>query len=345
MKCKIIWILLIVLFAISVSAKTVPTDYNSVTGKCEWRPTQEAVCGDATYNPLTDHCEVFPVRTIICEADFTYNPQTDKCEKIVPTEYLCDGVFDPVTKKCTKEVEPTINRICPDDAVLYQNPTTLVYSCIYQPTFVIQCDEGDYDGSLDKCVYIPESVGQCRAGETYDSGQDICIYEPETETLCISGTYDDEKNACIITPNLDYLCINGALNDDKTACLIIPKTVFVCPDDTTYDIITEKCLFEIGEEGVVTICPERSYYNSDEKKCYLAEDNVIILDEDTIVMLDKDEISRTLCGEDETFDPILGVCIIPWYKDRTLVFIAVGFVLFMLYLLWEKGPKSGLFRR
>ncbi len=286
-------------------------DYNSVSGKCEIRPETEEICPENyVYNPLSKFCEAFPLKTIICEEGFTYNPQTDLCERTVATEYLCNGTFNSVTKKCTKIVEPDIDRIC-TEGVLYQNPTTFVYSCIYEPDLVPKCVGSDYDENLDKCVYIPESVGQCRAGESYNSAQDICIYEPDSEPFCISGTYDSVKDACVISPNMDYLCIKGTLNEDKTACLIIPEEKIICWEGFTYDIISKKCVRGADNSDIVIICPEGSVYNSDKNKCMISDIMVI-------------------CPEGSTYDDSLKKCVIEGEviepKGNQMLYILFGLV-------------------
>lgn len=129
-----------------------------------------------TYNPSSGMCEVFPIKTIICEIGAVYNPQTDKCEKYVESAIKCiDGIYQ--DGKCIKEVEPDVKNIC-TKGVLYQNPTTFVYSCITEPNY---------------------QTGTCISG-SWNEDLNACVITPNLQYLCINGVLSEDKISCVITP-------------------------------------------------------------------------------------------------------------------------------------------------
>jgi len=298
--------------------------YNSEKNTCEMTPESKIICGsDYVYNPVTRMCEKYPEAVIICSEGFTYNPLTGKCEKRVPTEYLCDGEFDPITKKCTREVMPDIEYVC-KKGVLYQNPVTKVYSCVYEPEYTPKCTRGYYDAELDKCVYTPQTHAVCSEGDYYDAYRDICIHQPDTEIVCISGSWDKERNACVVTPNIQYLCLKGELSADKTACIIKPTTKIICEKGFIYDEATDKCIKH--PEGEV-ICPEGYYYNSEKDKCIKMVTDIIVQ-----------------CPENSTYDPNLDKCVVRGkifiqediIKEKIIEYKwwIIGFLAFLIILKW-----------
>lgn len=287
--------------------------YDTAQMKCIYNPPIQAVCETGDYNSISGKCEWKPAVEPVC-GDATYNPLTKMCEVFPIKTIICEPGFayNAITDKCEKYVDSEI-----------------------------KCINGTYtDGKCIKEVE-PTINNICKQGVLYQNPTTFvysCIIEPEYKTgTCMSGSWNGEMNACVIQPDLDYLCINGVLNENKTACLIIPKTVVICPTGTTYDIATNQCL-RGGDGGtVVAICPEGSYYNSNTKKCIIGDviNNTIAITTNV----------SWLCNEDEIYDETRNICIGKQVQDRTALYIAGVIITLLIYFLWEKGPKSGFFRR
>ena len=306
--------------------------YNSDNGLCEYRPDDDIICEVGyTYNELTKMCEDYPEAVIVCPPTFSFNPITSLCEKEVPTDYLCDGDWDPDTFTCTTTVVPNIDYVCPDGTYLHQDSMGR-YSCIYEPDFIVECIRGTYDESLDKCVYIPDEEAQCDLGDTYDSVRDICIYEPSSEIFCPQGSWDKEMNACVIQPDMNYLCILGTVAPDNQSCIITPRTRIICPKNTSYDIESEMCL----EEGSIGItCPEGSVYSSVQDKCIRTPEEIILCPEGTEYDSEKGKCIATFFGKIDTpIDDLKGF--VQFEKTKSLLIgLSIGILIvsgFWFYL-------------
>jgi len=203
-------------------------DYNSVTGKCEV-PTVLGECEEGIYNPLSKFCEVFPLKTIYCEAGYTYNPLIDKC---------CDG------DNCVDTVSG-VDQIC-TQGTLYQNPETLTYSCIIAP---------DYQ------------TGTCISGK-WNEEMNACVITPNMQYLCINGVLNEDNTACLITPTITIICPEGSVYDEITEkCLKnVPgsEVVTLCPENSNWNSVLKKC---VHKEVDVIFCEESEIFNSLTGQC------------------------------------------------------------------------------
>ena len=124
--------------------------FDPLLGSCVVTPGIKEVCTRGRFDTTLNACIYNPPLQAICQKG-EYNSITELCEFIPETENICsEGTYDPLKDVC--EVEP-ISILDVDCDGKYDEETN---TCKIEPLTQVECVRGEYNETLDKCIYIPE---------------------------------------------------------------------------------------------------------------------------------------------------------------------------------------------
>jgi hypothetical protein len=315
--------------------------YDVANNRCIVPGGLATICSAGTFDPSAGTCVVTPNTTISCPSGGYYDTAQNTCVYHPPIQYICAyGTYSAQSGKC--EYIPPTQANCPTGTTW----NLATGFCESFPASQIICDPFyAYDSNLNKCVRHVESQTYCIDG-TYDSAtqscikelptqpvcsqgvlsEDLskCVYEPETEGVCASGAlYDATEKKCILTPDYDYLCANGELitkEDGTLACEIQLEGFHICP--AGYEFDGTDCKDVSG-----TTC------SLDAECTYTCPSGKTIGD----CIDGKCSVNPTECQSKTSI----------FYSTIKLVPVWAWVVLvgLLIYFVWEKGPKSGFFKK
>lgn len=209
--------------------------------------------------PVNYFCESLPIIETSSKTGLT-SQLTGPYQELLDNQTVSIPAGDTWTVFYGTEATADMNMVCPDGS-MYNASTN---KCDVYPAVVHICSEGVLDPDTGLCTIQPDTIVHCQYGE-YDSSLDKCVYTPQqNDTTCVQGTYNQVTGRCEISADTVSLCDKGYYDTSLEKCVYHPPLQADCPEGTLYNVDRDACEWT---PDLRSICDNLGTYNPDHHQC------------------------------------------------------------------------------